>query len=277
MLRIGNEEIRARHPGELRVIVVAARPAGLRQVRGYLTADLLRRYTERIGLAPTVADLSPGNENELRAACAALNIHPPRHTLSLPLRPEQLDGLFADGVREPVFDVGVRDAGDPLPDGLAGLAGHWLDTDPADGDEADREGMALGEEPLSVRMKLLGFDGNPAAALSRWRRRVAEWARSPSGAMSRPHAGAIGAAFEDNLNAAAALRVLTDLEADERVPDGVKFETFVAADRMFGLDLARDIGKLSGYSAETRNESPVQRGNTQRIPGPTHDYALSVN
>jgi len=27
------------------------------------------------------------------------------------------------------------------------------------------------------------------------------------------------------------------------VPDGVKFETFAAADRLVGLDLARDVGR----------------------------------
>jgi hypothetical protein len=242
VLRIGNTEVWPRHRGELRVVVVAPRPAGPGQVRGYLTADMIRRYTERIGLAPTVTDLSPANENDLRAVCGALNIHPPRHTLTLPFSPGQLDGLFADGVREPVFDVGVRDAGDPLPDGLAELAGRWLEV-AGDLSGADGEGVALGEEPLSVRMKMLGFDGDPAAALSRWRRRVAEWARSPSGAMSRPYADAIGAAIEDNLDAAAALGVLADLEADDGVPDGVKFETFAAADRLFGLDLARDVGK----------------------------------
>ena len=241
MLRIANEEVRPAHNGELRVIV-ATRPAGLAQVRGYLTADLIRRFSERIGLTPTVADLSPANEDELRAACEALNIHPPRHTLTLP---PQLDGLFPDGVREPVFDLGIRDAGTPPPDGAEGLAGRWLETAPAGEGEADGEGLALGQEPLSVRMKMLGFEGDAAAALSRWRRRVAQWALSPSGAMSRPHADAIGAAFADNLDSAAALRVLADLEADETIKDGVKFETFAAADRMFGLDLARDIGRYS--------------------------------
>lgn len=248
VLRIADSEVRPRHRGELRVVVVAARPAGRRQLRGYLTADLIRRYAERSGLTPTVADISPGNADGLRAACDALNIHPPRHTFTLPFAPAQLDGLFPDGARPPVFDVGVRDSGDPAPDEIAGLAERWVDAVRADtaapgGDEADGEGLSLGEEPLSVRMELLGFDGDPAATLSRWRRRVAQWARSPSGAMSRPHAEAIGAAFADNLDAAAALRVLADLEADAGVPDGVKFETFAAADRMFGLDLARDIGR----------------------------------
>lgn len=248
VLRIGNEDVRPAHRGELRVVIDGTGPAGLGQVRGYLTADLIRRYSERIGLTPTVVDCSPGTAprtagDDLRAACDALNIHPPRHTLAAPFTAGQLDGLFPDGVRDPVFDVGVRDAGAPPPDGIATLAARWLDVPaPADGD-SDGDSVELGQEPLSVRLKMLGLEGDPAAGLSRWRRQVAQWANSPSGAMSRPHADAIGAAFAANLDTAAALRVLADLEADEQVPDGVKFETFAAADRLLGLDLARDIGR----------------------------------
>lgn len=245
MLTIGNEEIRPAHRGELRVLVLPGGSGGLRQVRGYLTADLIRRYAERIKLAPTVVDLSPDGEDELRTACDALNIHPPRYTLAVGFDLDELRGLFTDGAREPVFDVGIRsdDSGrDPVAERLAGLAGRWL-TVPAGPDEADGEELELGQEPLSVRLKLLGFDGDAAAELSRWRRRVAEWANSPSGAMSRPHAEALEAAFAGGLDTAASLRVLAGLEADESVGDGVKFETFVAADRLLGLDLARDIGR----------------------------------
>lgn len=218
---------------------MAGGPAGPGQVRGYLTADLIRRYAERIRLAPTVIDLSPDGEDALRTACDALNIHPPRLTLALPVDQDQLKSLFTDGLREPVFDVGVRNGSAPVPEELAG---RWL-TPTAGRAEADTEGLELAEEPLSVRMKMLGFDGDAAAGLSRWRRRVAEWANSPSGAMSRPHAEALETAFADNLDTAAALRVLAGLESDESVPDGVKFETFAAADRLLGLDLARDIGR----------------------------------
>jgi hypothetical protein len=213
---------------------MATRPGGLGQARAYLAADLLRRYAERSRLAPSVIDFSPAGETELRAACAALNIHPPRHTLTEPYTPAQLDGLFTDGARAPVFDVGVRLAGQAPGETLAE---HWLDV-PADAGE-----VRLGAEPLAVRMNLLGFGAEAAATLSRWRGQVAKWAESPSGAMSRPHADAIAAAVDDGLDTAAALRVLADLEADGGVPDGVKFETFAAADRLFGLDLARDIGK----------------------------------
>ena len=81
--------------------------------------------------------------------------------------------------------------------------------------------------------------------LQRWRESVAEWALSPSGAMSRHYADTVTAAFEDDLDTPTALRQLDALEADEDVPAGAKFETFAALDRLFGLDLARDIGKVS--------------------------------
>jgi hypothetical protein len=234
VLRIANEDVRPLHRGELRVLIAAARPAGLGQVRAYLSADLLRRYAERSGLAPSVIDFSPAGPDILRGVCDALNIHPPRHTLTSPFTPEQLDGLFPGGLREPVFDVGVRLAGE-----TAGgtLAARWIDVPP------EPRQAGLGEEPLSVRMNLMGFEGDAAETLRRWRKRVATWAESPSGAMSRAHADAIAAAFDDGLDTAAALRALAELDADESVADGVKFETFAAADRLFGLDLARDIGK----------------------------------
>jgi hypothetical protein len=50
-------------------------------------------------------------------------------------------------------------------------------------------------------------------------------------------------ALADDLDTPAALRALDDLAGDPGIPDGVKFETFAAADRVLGLDLARDIGK----------------------------------
>jgi hypothetical protein len=246
VLRLANVDVRPAHRGEFRVLV-AARPQGLGQLRGYLAADLLRRYAERAGLAPTVIDLLPEGEAGLRDACDLLNIHPPRHTMTEPFGAGQLAGEFPDGVREPVFDVGVREAGDETGPVVEGLAGHWLEVTP------DGEAVEVGEEPLDVRMNLLrqGYRGEPAGDLSprdgelaRWRELVAGWARSPSGAMSRRHADAIAAAFADGLDTAAALRVLAALADDSGVPDGVKFETFAGADRLFGLDLARDVGRV---------------------------------
>jgi hypothetical protein len=254
VLRLNDTEVRPAHRGEFRVLV-AARRTGLGQVRAYLAADLLRRWSERAGLAPTVIDLLPAEETELRAACADLNIHPPRHTLTSPVTSDQLAGQFADGLREPVFDVGVRAAGEPAELAAEALAPHWIEVAGADGSQVRR-----GEEPLSVRLKLMrygygealgdggGTDGTQADAtaareLARWRELVARWALSPSGAMSRPYADSMAEAFEDDLDTPAALRTLAALADDPAVPDGVKFETFAAADRLFGLDLARDIGR----------------------------------
>ncbi len=254
-------------------MLVAARRAGLGQVRAYLAADILRRLSERRGLAPTVVDLAPDGEDGLRAVCADLNIHPPRQTLTLPVTPDQLAALFADGVREPVFDVGVRPAGETAADvdatdetaAVTGLARFWVDAaDEAAGTDREtartlRERLGVGEEPLSVRLKLMQYgygeavgDGGDldgadldgaAKTLARWRELVARWARSPSGPMSRRYADAITAAFAADLDTAAALREMDALAADPGEPDGVKFETFAAADMLFGLDLAREVGR----------------------------------
>jgi hypothetical protein len=257
MLTLRDAQIRPRHHGELRVLV-AARRTGLGQARAYLAADLLRRISERSGLLPSVIDLLPGGADELRAACAELNIHPPRQTLAPPVSGADLAGLFPDGAREPVFDVGVRLAADPADPADQGLAGHWIEVAAAGKEKTGEGKVALGAEPLSVRLMLMrhgygeplpggaeadGETADAAATLARWRRRVAEWARSPSGAMSRRYAEAITAAFADNLDTAAALRELAALAEDPGEPDGVKFETFAAADRLLGLDLARDIGR----------------------------------
>src|ERR1700728_668743 len=81
------------------------------------------------------------------------------------------------------------------------------------------------------------------ATLLRWRQRVADWARSPSKPMCAQYVSDITGAFDDDLDTPAALRGLRELEKDEAIPPGSKFETFAHADRLLGLDLARDIGR----------------------------------
>lgn len=255
MLRLDGIEVGPAHRREFRVLV-AARSAGLEQLRSYLTADLLRRYAEGAGLTPAVIDLHPRREAELRAACGQLNIHPPGRTMTGPFDVGQLAGQFPDGIREPVFDVGVHAAGETAAARVRPLAGHWIKVaGAASGPAADGQRVELGEEPLAVRMKLMrqGYGAELTADLSprhggdaelaRWRQLVAGWARSPSGAMSRQYADAISAAFTDGLDTPAALGELAVLADDPAVPDGVKFETFAAADRLVGLDLARDVGR----------------------------------
>jgi hypothetical protein len=229
---------------QLRILVAA--PG---QLRAYLTADLLRRAAEVAKLLPTVTELLPTDATVgiLHAACHALNIHPPRDTLRAPVDP--LTGI-------PLFDVGIRPANIAMSSDSTELARLWVEVG------SDDQVADLGDEPLAVRLALmrhghadavphageLSSAGEPgtadeASALANWRALVAQWARSPSGAISREYEAAITQAFENDLDTATALRRLTKLTDDPDIPDGVKFETFAAADRLLGLDLARDIGK----------------------------------
>jgi hypothetical protein len=71
---------------------------------------------------------------------------------------------------------------------------------------------------------------------------VAQWAESPSRPVPAPVAERVWAAFGE-LDTVSALAALRGLPADASVPAGAKFETFVYADRILGLDLARDVGR----------------------------------
>lgn len=125
--------------------------------------------------------------------------------------------------------------------GALRLAADPRDTDPRD--------------PLALRFALLDSDYRRELAIDRhgiegadatvrrWRSAVATWARSPGAPMSREHAGAITAAYDDDLATRLALDVLRDLEIDDSVAPGAKFETFAYADRLLGLDLASDVGR----------------------------------
>jgi cysteinyl-tRNA synthetase len=87
-------------------------------------------------------------------------------------------------------------------------------------------------------------------ALARWRELVAQWACSPSKPVDGPAAAQIAAAFDDDLDTPAALRALRQLEADQDVAPGAKFESFAHADQLLGLDLARDVGRVPAQPAQ---------------------------
>ncbi|HTU73527.1 MAG TPA: hypothetical protein VMG38_08410 [Trebonia sp.] len=219
---------------QLRILVSA--PG---QLRAYLTADLLRRAAEQSGLLPEVSELLPTgvDTTRLRATCDDLNIHPPVATLT---------ALSVEAGMQP-FDVGLG-LGDEALSAITGLARLWARV------SRDNHEAQPGPEPLALRLSLMRLaygerlwsHWTPTAdaeALGHWRELVAQWARSASGAMSRPHADAITRAFAHDLDSPAAVTTLAELADDPDVADGVKFETFAAADRLFGLDLARDVGK----------------------------------
>ena len=203
-----------------------------------------------------------------QAARAALNIHPPAR-IAPASEPVERTADFPGPRRPggaPPFDIGAG-----APDWFTGRTAWpggpalaWLLAAPVGGASADGgtprdlPGLAgHGLDPLALRLVLLGSryrDGltlnwgvleAAGKTLQHWRESVAEWALSPSAAMSARYADAVTAAFENDLDTPAAVRELDALAADRDVPPGAKFETFAALDRLFGLDLARDIGTVS--------------------------------
>ncbi|MEV4455235.1 cysteine--tRNA ligase [Microbispora sp. NPDC049633] len=125
------------------------------------------------------------------------------------------------------------------------------------GDVVSLAGIAAaGLDPLAVRLALLEhhyrrpvdltWDALRAAdeELRRLRRRVAEWAESPSRPIDDAHAERVQRALDDDLDTPEALRLLRDLEADESVTPGSKFETFLHFDHVLALDLPADIGRI---------------------------------
>jgi len=245
------------HPGELRLLVSAAPGSGA--VRAFLAADLIRRVAERRGLLVTLCHLADPAEDlaALRGDCAALNVYPPEHTLP-PAPPAdlaaRLAALFPGGgaaaTGRPLLDAAVGE-----PDAAACLARVAAVPGPVTGEAGSvREVTRRGLDPLALRLALLrlryrepaglGWEALHAAdkTLRRWREQVAAWARSPSTAMSRRYAGAVTAAFDDDLDTPAALREIGAMAGDAAEADGTRFETFAAADRLLGLDLARDVG-----------------------------------
>jgi hypothetical protein len=72
---------------------------------------------------------------------------------------------------------------------------------------------------------------------------VAEWAGEPSRPIPAEAARTIRDAFDDDLDAVAALDLLLGMESRRDVLAGAKFETYPFVDRVLGLDLPRGIGR----------------------------------
>lgn len=90
-----------------------------------------------------------------------------------------------------------------------------------------------------------------ATTLSRWRTRVADWATSPSRPIPDTWRHEFRSAVADDLDTPRALQVLHQVER-EPGDDGAKFEFFAWADRILGLDLARDVGRTREVPDEVR-------------------------
>jgi hypothetical protein len=250
-------EVRLARPGVLRVCahVSQAPPgAGLTTLRVLLVADLLARVAELGGLQVLTAlatdDPAAGPTAALERDADALGIHPPTVRTTSRDAPSSLGGpidvhlVSRDAGRDPGLDglpAVVDTAYLGWTGGRAGTAGGGLPAGP-------------GRDPLAVRLALMSFPIDLTArvtggaldrageTLGSWRQQVARWAESPSRPIPAAIAEAARAAFSD-VDTASALALLRGLPPDASVPAGAKFETFVYADRVLGLDLAREVGR----------------------------------
>ena len=233
------------HRGELRILSRGG-PPGLAGLCDLLLPDLIRRTAEwhRLRVASAWAETGAwagnGSGAAFRQAASALNLRPP-DTDDLGSAADVCTGGTA-ARRPPGAGLAPApvtfpaDLGGTGPDPLAGLDGRGLDP-------LALRLVLLGRryrDPLTVTWPALAAAG---AELASWRGLVADWANLPSRPLSAAHRGRIAAAFDDDLDTPAALAVLRDLAADASVPAGARFETFADADRLFGLDLVRDVGR----------------------------------
>jgi hypothetical protein len=206
--------------------------AGMTGLRVLLVADLLTRTAELFGLQAFTAVVSADRAGSAanREIDEELGFHRPDVYASC----EQ--ARLGLGGRVDVHVTGPDAGSDPGRDGLTIRVGH-ADGIGADGDDAAAAvRLALMSfpyhQPVALTMPVLA---SAAWTLRGWRRRVAEWAESPSRPIPPHIIAAIRGTFS-RLDTASALALLHDManEADPGLLPGARFEAFVYADRVLG-------------------------------------------
>ncbi|MFJ8537959.1 hypothetical protein [Streptomyces sp. NPDC093591] len=200
-------------------------------LRILLVADLLVRALE-LGGTPVWALLDEERQQaELRAGAAALGI-----------RPFEDGRDAASGLGEAQVIHVVREAG-AEPDGVrVAVAPVHAQAPPEEADPAALR-LALLSRRTGVPVRLDRAALTDAHdTLVRWRAAVAAWAQRPSRPIPDGVRADLRTAWEDDLDVPGVLGVLRWVETSPDLPDGARFETYAYADRLLGLDLARDIG-----------------------------------
>ncbi|MFC9330438.1 hypothetical protein [Kitasatospora sp. NPDC057015] len=258
-------EIRQRRSGLLRVRTRVGRPGSpfaLSDLRALLVTDLLQRTSELRGPQVITSlghpSAAPPEVKLLRQDADLLGIRPQTDDgdgpADLEVRSDQAVAAAAAPAPAPAGPSGPADP-PPLVDVARATAAFLPEGSAPSGPLAGLTPDGL--EPLAVRLALLGTQhhlpveltadvlAGAQATLDRWRRLVAECARTPS---RPPIADAVQDAFDgfaDDLDAAPALRLLDGLAARTDLPPGAVFETFVRVDQVLALELSRDVGRSS--------------------------------
>lgn len=244
-------------------------------LRVLLTADLLVRALE-LGGTPVWATLAaPHRPAELRTAATTLSIRPfeDAHDVTPGLGEAQTlhvtsETPDASGGGPVVWVAPVEWTGEVMGGRGADAAGHSGESavghasesapgrapEPISQPPAHPALRNLVSDPAALRLALLSVPrGEPvrldsaaleeaAGRLARWRRAVAGWARQPSRPVPDEVRTRLRSAWEDDLDLPGVLQVLRDVASAPDLPDGARFESYVYADRLLALDLARDVG-----------------------------------
>src|ERR1700678_3962316 len=245
-------DVRPTRTGLLRVC--AYLPGGEPDVTGLrvlLVADLLPRVAE-MGDLQVVTVLATDGQSPAHVAdlTGRYGIHPPS---------AQVNRADIRAMSGGPVDVHLV-SGDPSVTGTQG--GLVVNVGAANMPQADDF------DPLAVRYALLSFPYDQLAeatesvlagageTIGRWRTLVAGWAEMPSGAIPARVVEAAQAAWSD-LDTVSVLTLLDDLAADDAVPAGARFESFLYADRILGLELAREIGRTPWTGFTVAGRDPI--------------------
>jgi hypothetical protein len=217
-------------------------------LRVLLLADLLARTAELSGLQVLTAIVfpaePPGQPTFAERAAGPLGMHPPAVRASAADAVASLRGPAHIRIIGPDDDLYQEQAA------LVTQVGAVRITSP----KGKHGAMFTGDNALAVRFALMSVPHHRAVeldetALARadqrtrsWRLRVAEWAESPSQPIPQGVGSGVQIAFSD-LETVNVLTLLDQLADDPGLPPGARFETFVFADRILALDLAREVGR----------------------------------
>ncbi|GGS65484.1 hypothetical protein GCM10010156_25520 [Planobispora rosea] len=239
-------------------------PAGHRlhlgDLRSFLLADLVGRLAGRRRVRVLTCHVTDGEA--FADDLPALNVRPPDRSLPVDEAMALLSGS-APGVTEPgtppgliVLDPGVPGTARWTGSGRLSFEGReLLPGQDGSGSVRLRDVAEADLDPLAVRLALLGhryredaeltWDALRAAdgTLRLWRSRVATWSEAPSAPMPADRVAAIEGALDDDLATPLALRLMDELERDESLAPGSRFEAFLHLDQILALALPSEIGR----------------------------------
>jgi hypothetical protein len=249
-----NREVGLGHADLVRVCVhVRARDADrpdLVVVRVMLIADVLARVAELEGMQALTTYVNKAHYMWTESIMGSLGIAPPFASELSQESPSVSCHCRAD-----VHLIAEKSANAATTGISIAVSSAW---GPGGASQLATEILTDGDvDPLAARLALLSVTYRQPIGLStamldsagevlgRWRRLTGEWAESPSEPVPPEVMARISERFE-RLDTAGVVELLHELASSEGVAPGAKFETFLFADRVLGLDLAQSVGQPRG-------------------------------